>query len=449
MTSIISVVLGLLVLGILVFIHEFGHFIAAKLCGFKVLAFSIGFGTPLVKRTVKGTEYRIGSIPFGGYVKMAGENPEEVREGASAPDDFLEKPVWQRAIVAIAGPLFNYVSAFLMLWLMFVAGSERPAYYERPVIGAVGDSSAAESAGLRAGDSVVAIDGRKVDDWEGVESAFTRQNREYTVTYVRDGVQSTTTLRMKPSEGASLPQDPTGGLYAPLPAVVAEVLPGSPAESAGLQKGDTVSRIDGEKIHSWFELVSTIEKGGRSGDSAMNFVVLRKGGEKELPLLPRYDSTARRYLIGVKVGEGEVDLIRYPAGQALGKALDKGWEYTTMIFDVLGKLLSREVSTDQLSGPLGIIPASGFMMLQGLAPILNFMALIGINLGVLNLLPLVITDGGLLLFLLIELIRGRPLSIKTQTVINKIAIAFFLALFLYISFNDIKRMPEYFRIFGK
>jgi regulator of sigma E protease len=443
MTSLLSVILGLIVLGILVFIHELGHFLAAKCCGIRVLAFSLGFGNPLVKKTVNGTEYRIGTIPFGGYVKMAGENPEDEHKGS--PDEFQAKPVWQRMIVAIAGPLFNYVSAFLMLWIMFIAGTERPLYIERPVIGAVKDSSVAQQAGLLAGDSIVAINKKPVNDWEAVENAFAQQERNYAIDYIRDGTPRTATMAMKPS-GVSLPKDPTGGLNPSLPAIVAEVLPASAAEKAGVKKGDVVRSIGGKKINSWFELVSTVET--YRGDSALSFVIERAGSTIILPLKPLYDETAKRSLIGVRVSEGKGRIIRHTPVAAVNKALDKGWEYTTMIFDVLGKLFSRKVSANQLSGPLGIIPASGFMALQGLSPILNFMALIGINLAVLNLLPLIITDGGLIFFMLIEVIRRKPLSVKTQLLFNKVALALFLALFLYVSFNDVRRLPEYFRIFS-
>jgi regulator of sigma E protease len=443
-TSLLSVVLGLIVLGILVFIHELGHFLVAKWCGIKVLAFSLGFGAPLYKRTIGGTEYRIGTVPFGGYVKMAGENPEEERSGE--PDEFHSKPVWQRMSVAIAGPLFNYITAFLMLWVMFIVGTERPLYYERTVIGAVADSSVAKGAGLLAGDSITAINGKPVTDWEKVETAFAQQERTYEVSYVRNGTAGTAQMTMK-SSGTSLPKDPTGGLFPPLPAIVAEVLPGSAAEKAGLVKNDLVRSIDGKTINSWFELVAKVEH--YRADTPLTFVVVRDGNERTVDLMPRYDSTAGRSLIGVRVGEGKGRIVKYTPVAAAEKALDKGWEYTTMIFDVLGKLISRKVSANQLSGPIGIIPASGFMMLQGLSPILSFMALIGINLAVLNLMPLIITDGGLIFFMLIEVIRRKPMSLKTQLVVNRIAIAFFLALFLFVSFNDIKRLPEYFKIFGK
>lgn len=443
MTNIISIVLGLLVLGILVFVHELGHFIVAKLCGIRVLAFSLGFGNPIFKKEVNGTEYRIGTVPFGGYVKMAGENPEEVEGGV---DEFQSKPVWQRASVAIAGPLFNYVTAFLMLWVMFIVGTQRPIYLENPTIGAVNDSSIAEGVGILAGDSIITINGKEVADWEAVEAAFAQQEREYTVAVLRDGKRITKTMKMKRSDKA-FPKELTGGMQPSLPAVVADIIPGSAADSAGMRIGDHVLSIDEKYIHSWFELITAI--GNYTGDSAMVFTVNREGKKIQLSLFPRFDSTAGRHLIGVQVNEGETRTIKYSPAAAVGRAMDKGWEYTTMIFDVLGKLFSRKVSPKQLSGPLGIIPASGFMVLQGLAPILGFMALIGINLAVLNLMPLVITDGGLIFFMIIEVIRRKPLSLKTQLVINRVAIAFFLALFLFISYNDILKLPEYFRLFGR
>jgi regulator of sigma E protease len=444
MTSILSIVLGLMVLGILVFIHELGHFLVAKWCGIRVLAFSLGFGTPLYKRTAKGTEYRIGAVPFGGYVKMAGENPEE--ESAGASDEFRSKPVWQRMLVAFAGPLFNYVSAFLMLWIMFIAGTERPLYLERPVIGSVRDSSIAAVAGLLPGDSIISINDRPVPDWEYVETSFAQQERKYSLVVIRNGEKHSAQMAFKHS-GPSIPKDPTGGMLPPLPAIVAEVIPSSAASKAGLRKGDLIRTIDGKPIHSWFEVVSTMEQ--YKGGSTMSILAQRDGGEIGVSLTPQFDSTAKRYLIGVRVSEGKGRIIRYAPVQAVSKAVDKGWEFTTMIFDVLGKLFSQKVSANQLSGPLGIIPASGFMALQGLAPILSFMALIGINLAVLNLLPLIITDGGLIFFLLIEAIRRKPLSLKTQAAFNRVAIAFFLALFIFVSFNDVRRLPEIFRIFGK
>lgn len=445
MTSLLSVVLGLIVLGVLVFIHELGHFLAAKWCGIRVLAFSLGFGAPLVKKSINGTEYRIGMIPFGGYVKMAGENPDDGRSGS--PDEFQSKPVWQRATVAVAGPLFNLLSAFVMLWIMFMAGTERPMYLERPVLGAVRDSSRAAIAGCLPGDSITKVNGKPVSDWEGIETSFAQQEKQYTLTYIRAGVQGGCTINMGNTDGASLPKEPLAGLMPTLPAIVAAVNDRSPAQIAGIRAGDTIRVIDGVPIYSWFQLVSMVENCPK--DSSLTFVAEQGDNQRMLQIKPAYDPSVKRMLVGIRVSEGKGRIVRYAPIAALGKAFGKGLEYTTMIFDVIGKLISHKVSANQLSGPLGIIPASGFMVMQGLGPILNFMALIGINLGVLNLMPLVITDGGMLLFLLIEVIRRKPLSEKSQAVVNKVAIFFFMALFLYVTFNDVRRLPEMFKMFGK
>ncbi|MDO5576631.1 MAG: RIP metalloprotease RseP [Fibrobacter sp.] len=445
MTSILMVIIGIVVLGVLVLIHELGHFLVAKWCGIKVLAFSIGFGKPLLKKTIGDTEYRLSSIPFGGYVKMAGENPED-ETSTGAADDFQSKPVWQRILVAVAGPTANFIAAFLMLWFVYIWGVARPLYCEVPILGAVSDSSSAQKAGLRAGDSLVAINGKQIVSWDDIEAAFVQQKQEYVVTYSRGN--STFDATVKPEQsGSGLPKHPLGGMLPPLPAIVADVNPESPASKAGVLAGDSVVSINGEKIYSWFQMLGIIDswKPGKP----LEFVVARGSGLETMSIEPQYNDEAKRRLVGIRVGEGKSRTIRYSPVESISKAAEKSVEYTVMIFDVIGKLVSREVSANQLSGPIGIIPASGFMLFQGLSPLLNFMALIGINLAVLNLMPLVITDGGLIFFLILEAIRGKPLSIKTQILINKIAIMFFLLLFLFVTFNDFRRLPEYFRIFGK
>ncbi len=444
MTSILSIILGLLVLGFLVFIHELGHFLAAKWCGIRVLAFSIGFGNPIIKKNYKGTEYRLSTIPFGGYVKMAGENPDEGRAGA--PDEFPSRPVWQRALVAVAGPVANYITGMLMLWVMFMYGVQQPLYYDRPIIGAVADTSAASDAGLLAGDSLISINNRQIKNWNDVDAAFALQQQNYKVVISRDGQQKHLDMSLK-NNGDAFPQDLTGGMLPPLPAVVADINKNSPAENAGLKSGDTILTINGYRIHSWFQLSQII--GSYKGGESLKISIARNGSNLEVDIKPEYNEQTKRHLIGIRVDEGEKKIVSYPPMVAMEKGLDKTWEYTTMIFDVIGKMFAREVPASQLSGPLGIIPASGFMALQGISPILQLMALIGIQLAVLNLLPLVITDGGQLLFLLIEAVRRKPVSVKTQIIANKIAIIFFLMLFLFVTFHDVRRLPEMFRFIGK
>jgi len=444
--KILLVALGLIVLGVLVLIHELGHFIVAKLCGIRVLAFSIGFGTPLLKKEFRGTEYRISAIPFGGYVKMAGENPEDETRGAS--DEFTSKPVWQRALVAAAGPVANFITAFAMLWFMYIWGVEEPLYLERPIVGAVTEQSIAAGAGIIAGDSIVTINNKTMRNWDDINLIFALQAREYSVSYVRDGQLTSAKMTMKKSDEL-IPKDHTGGILPPLPAIVKMTNPSSPAQRAGILKGDTIVSINGHQVHSWFQVLTFIKEYDSISKTPLSIVAGRSGSRVTLAASPEYDADSKRNLIGIMVDEGEKRIVKYPIVNAYNKGIEKSWEYTTMIFDVVAKLVSREVSAKQLAGPVGIIPMSGGMALQGLSPILDFMGLVGINLAVLNLMPLVITDGGMLLFLLFEAVRRRPLSIKTQMVFNKIAIAFFMLLFLYVTFNDIQRLPEYFRFFGK
>jgi regulator of sigma E protease len=444
MTAVLSVIIGIFILGIMVMIHEFGHFIAAKAYKFRVLAFSIGFGKVLLSKKIGETEYRLSAIPFGGYVKMAGENPEEEREGS--PEEFQMKPKRQRAVVAVAGPVANFISAMLMLWIMFMYGVNHPTFYERPLIGYVADSSAAKDAGLEAGDSIVSINGKAVSSWDDFEDLFMTGTKRYEMTVVRNGASLAKTIEKDLAKGERYAQPPFG-LFAALPAVIGNVQDTMPGAKAGLRAGDTVVSINNSPIISWYQLTDIIQRG--SPESPLIFSVKRAEGRAELSIVPKYVPSQKKRIVGIEVASSAFKVVRYSPRRAVALCLEKSWDYTTMIFDVLGKLISREVSAKELSGPVGIIPASGIVALQGISPILNFMALISINLAVLNLFPLVITDGGVLLFLLIEAIRRRPLSLKTQIAITRYAIAFFILFFLYVTFNDINRMPQLFRMFGK
>lgn len=442
-TTILSVLIGIFILGIMVLIHEGGHFIAAKACGFRVLAFSIGFGRAIVKTTIGDTEYRISAIPFGGYVKMAGEQPDEQ---TGAPDEFTAKPKWQRAVVAIAGPLANYLSAILMLWIMFMYGVEHPRYFDRPVLGFVTDSSAAKDAGLMAGDSVVSMNGAAVHSWDDFEDQFMTGSRVYVLHIVRNGVVRDLTIKTDPAKGEQYSQPPFGMLPM-LPPVVGRTTDAMPAEKAGIKRGDTVVAIDSIAICSWYQ-ISTVLRNSAAG-ATHRIAVRRDGATLLFDIVPYFDTTIGHPLLGIEMGKPATRLARYAFAPAFDHCLDRTWSFTTMIFDVLKKLVSREVSASELSGPVGIIPASGIIALQGLSPILNFMALISVNLAVLNLFPLIITDGGLLMFLLLEAIRRKPLSIKTQLAINRGAIIFFILFFAYVTMNDIHRLPDLFRMFGK
>jgi regulator of sigma E protease len=446
MILILQIIFGLIILGILVLVHEIGHFSAAKAFGIRVLSFSVGFGKPILKKTIGGTEYRLSAIPFGGYVNMSGEHPEEkpeVEEG-----DFTTKPIWQRAIVAIAGPAANFAFALLCLYLVFILGVKTPVYLLRPVVGAVADSSSAWKSGVLSGDSIMAISGHAVSTWEDVERIFSTQEQRYDVTIGRSGAVRTLPLFLAHAKSRRLPKEPTAGLSACLPAVVGSVASGTPSEKAGFKAGDTVFAINGSAIHSWFELSNAITRYD-STSPGLSFTVKRGGSLHDLMARPRYNPDAKRFQVGITVAQPATRVVRYGPVAAVRKTMNKSWEYTTMIFDVLAKLVSKQVSPKQLAGPVGIVQMSGFIALGGIVPVMDFMALIGINLAVLNLLPLIITDGGMLLFLLLEAVRRKRLSIERQMLINRIAISFFVFLFIYVTFNDILRIPDLIKVFGR
>jgi regulator of sigma E protease len=443
MSLLLQIVIGLVILGVLVLIHETGHFLMAKAWGIRVLAFSIGFGKPIFKKKINDTEYRICSIPFGGYVAMSGEHPED--DTPPQPGDFTSKPVGQRALVALAGPAANYLFAMVFLWIAFLVGVDRPTYLNRPVVGAVADSSAAKQAGLRPGDSIVSINGVKTATWEKVQAALSGRSNELKVDFVRDGVRDTIDFTVPAIKGRSISQGPLAGLYPSYPAVIDSVTNGSPAQKAGLRRRDTVVSINGRAVGSWFQVQNAIVHYD-SSVGPLRFEVRRAGSLQSAEVSPEFRKDLGRYLMGAAPMAPAVEKKRYPPAQAVSRTLTKSWEYTIMIYDMVAKIVSKQVSPQQLAGPIGIVQMSGFVAMGGLSAILDFMALIGINLAVLNLLPLVITDGGLLLFLLIEAVRRKPLAVRHQMIVNRVAIAFFIALFVYVTFNDIARIPELFRL---
>jgi regulator of sigma E protease len=445
MAIVLQIIIGILILGVLVVIHELGHFVMAKACGIRVLAFSVGFGKVLVKKVIGGTEYRVSAIPFGGYVHMAGEHPEDNENKPLAPGDFNSKPTWQRALVAVAGPVANFATAMLFLWIVFIIGVEKPLYLKRPVVGAVADSSAAKYAGILPGDSITSINQIAIKSWEDVEEYFTLRSGTCAVRFVRNGAPDSVTILMPRIKGRGIPKKPISGLYASFPPVIGALNPDSPGEKAGLLPKDVVVSINERPVISWFQLTEKVVHFD-SMEGPLRFVVLRDTIYIKATIMPQFKKEAGRYLVGISVANPPTERKRYSPVSALSPMLKKTKEYTVMIFDVLVKLVSKQVSPQQLAGPVGIVQMSGVVAMGGVSPILDFMALIGINLAVLNLFPLIITDGGLLLFLLLETIRRKPLAIKSQMLINRIAIAFFITLFLYVTFNDVVRIPELFRL---
>jgi regulator of sigma E protease len=435
-----QIILGLLGLSILVFVHELGHFLAAKYCGVRVLTFSIGFGKKLFKVVKNGTTYCISAIPFGGYVAMAGENPEQVRE--NRPDDFHVQPIWKRALIAFAGPAFNVIFAYFLLTGIYIIGNPEPVS-DKLVVGVVEHGSAAAEAGIESGDTIFTIDKNKPDGWNKLREEVSMGIGRSIVMEIGTKTGKKT-VTMIPKEFGDLGIGTAGIHPRHRVFVVAEPAKDSPAGEAGIKLNDTILSVSGHIIGYYQDMINIISA---SSGQAIEVIYLRAGSEGSVDTLsatiePFWSEEAERYLIGIQMGLAqfdEVHIVQRPIGTALVMAAQKSYSFGTTVFRTIYRMAKSEVKFKAVSGPVGIVQVIGLVWLENLQKFVLLLALISINLGVMNLLPLAITDGGVLLFLLIEKFRGKPISQKNQARIQQIAAAFFIALFVYVTFIDLSR----------
>jgi len=442
----------ILALGVLIAVHEFGHFWVARRMGVKVLRFSIGFGKPLWTWYGKGpdrTEYVLAAIPLGGYVKMLDEREAEV-PAEELDRAFNRKPVGRRIAVVAAGPLFNFLLALVAYWVMFVNGV--PGL--KPIIGEVADGSLAAQAGLEPGQQIVAVNGQPTPTWTAVfdqilPSALRRDNAELTVSSERGGEREYR-LPLRVLEGQVEPGRlvDTLGLrpYQPkIPPVVDQVTPGSPAAEAGLRKGDRVVSIDGEPVDDWTTLVEYVQ--ARPGE-LLAFRVARNGQRLDLSIRP--DAAAGdgepvgRIGAGVKVDPALIERVRgelaYGPLRAIGESTAKTWDMSTLTLRMLGEMVIGRASVENISGPITIARYAKDSAAAGFSQFLNFLAIVSISLGVLNLLPIPVLDGGHLMYYIVESIKGSPVSAKTEELGQKIGIAMILGLMILAFYNDIARL---------
>ncbi len=425
------VIYGVIVLSILIFIHELGHFLAAKALKIPVLSFSICFGKPIFKIKWGETEYRLSPIPFGGYVSMEGENPNQ-----GTKNGFSSRPVWQRAVVALGGPLFNLISSFIFLWIMFFTGVPHAPYQDSTVVGAVADSTPAYSK-IIVGDSIVSVNSKPVDDWRELHTALNDLSGSYDISFFRDNIKMSVHLDIAPPNPKTL-QSVGSGLYPSFPPIVGEISEGSPAQIAGITAGDTIIAINGQPISSWYRIIEEVTN--FKDDSTTPLLLTLKNIEtKNLNITPKFDKTLERNLIGIKVASATTEIRKYSISESFQRAWDKTIEYSVLIFKTLGKLIRGEISFKLMSGPLGITQMAGAAVKSGLADTLNLLALIGINLGLINLMPLVITDGGILSLLIIEVIRKKPISEALREKLSYVFAGAFIILFVFVTFSDIFR----------
>ncbi|UVE16681.1 sigma E protease regulator RseP [Pseudomonas sp. LS44] len=444
-------VLGLLVaLGVLVTFHEFGHFWVARRCGVKVLRFSVGFGTPLLRwHDRRGTEFVVAAIPLGGYVKMLDEREAEV-PAELLDQTFNRKTVLQRIAIVSAGPIANFLLALVFFWLLAMLGSQQV----RPVIGAIEAGSLAERAGLMAGQEIVAVNGESTPGWAAVNLQMVRRLGEsgtldVSVREAGSTVDSAHQVLLSDwLKGVDEP-DPISSLgirpWRPqVPPVLAQLDPEGPAQAAGLQIGDHLLSLDGVALRDWQQLVDNVR--GRPGD-AISLRVERAGQQQDirLTLAARGKGEARSGYLGAGVQgvDWPPEMLRevsFGPLDALGEGFRRTWTMSVLTLDSLKKMLFGELSVKNLSGPITIAKVAGASAQSGLGDFLNFLAYLSISLGVLNLLPIPVLDGGHLLFYMIEWVRGRPLSERVQGWGMQIGISLVLGVMLLAFVNDLSRL---------
>lgn len=427
------------VLGIMILVHEFGHYAAAKLCGVRVDVFSIGFGKRLVGFRRGDTDYRISALPLGGYVKMAGENPLESRSGA--PDEFMSHPRWQRFIIAIAGPAMNIFLAIGLLTGVFMVHYEHPVYLDQPaVIGWVLENSAAAKAGIQAGDRITRIDGVQNPTWEDVLLKTAVATNQPISVAVQRGSQILEKQVKPEPPGNDYDQYRTIGWVQDEPITVTQLEPNMPAAKAGIQLGDQIVAINGVTVRSLFSVIHYLQQ---SGNKPVDITVLRKGHELHFTAAPIItdEGGQKRYRLGFQSEPVQVD--KLPFAQALTRSVEENKKYSALILNLVHKMIERQTSIKQMEGPIGIARASGEAAKEpGWTPLLSLMAGISLNLGIFNLLPIPILDGGMILMLLIEGVIRRDISMRIKERIYQTAFVFLVLFAVVVIYNDImKALP--------
>lgn len=427
-----SILAFLFVLGIVVFVHELGHFLAARRIGVRVITFSLGFGPKLATMKRGDTEYAISAIPLGGYVKMAGEQPDDERSGAS--DEFLSKSKWQRFQVLIAGPLMNVLLAIVVLAGVLYQGADIPLWTEAPpVVGRVTKGSPAEAAGIREGDRILSINGTPVPTWDDFYMlVLPKANREITVVVDRDGRM--VEARLTPESFTKYEMGDIGVSPGPLARpMLTPLTPGGAAEKAGIRPRDIVVSIDGEAVD--YNLL--IEKVKASAGRPLEFRLLRDGREITLHVTP--EGEPGKGVIGTGL-EYESRWIKPGFFQAIAMSVQKNWEGTRMILKTLAGLFTRETPVRQLMGPVAIGELSGSAAQLGWTALFSFMAMISLNLGLINLMPIPVLDGGHIMILALEGLARRDFSMKVKEKILIAGFAVILMLMVTVIYNDLTRV---------
>ena len=430
--NILSVVL---VFGTVVIIHELGHFFVAKLLKIRVEAFAVGFGPRLFGFRKAETDYRVCAIPLGGYVKMTGENPSEGLTGGV--EEFLSRPKWQRFLVAVMGPVMNVLLAIILLTAVFYHKFETPAWLSEPVVvGIIESNSPAEKAGIQAGDRIVAIGNQRNLTWEEFSlEVATSANRPLELEISRkDQIIRKTVIPESQGKhhGGYLGVFP----YSPSLSVVKNIVGGKPAAEAGMRPGDKIIKVgdvDLERAGKDLADVLNLYK-----DETVPIVVWRNGQQLELKVKPYLDKASKRRMIGIERDQTQKMIVRnLTVKEAFQESVKQNIKFTGLIFDILQKLFKHEVSIRMMSGPIGIAQQSGIAARSGFTDLVFLMAAISLNLGIMNLLPIPVLDGGIIAIIVVETLIRRDLSLRLRERITQVGFVVLILLAVIITYNDI------------
>jgi len=432
-------VVVILVLGLMIFVHELGHFLAAKFYKVRVLVFSLGFGPALLHFKKGDTDYRIAAFPFGGYVKMAGDDPSAPRQ--ADPGEFLGKPRWQRFVIVLMGPIMNILLALVLLTCLYKIHFQKPAYEEGPArVGDVEADSPASQIGVMPGDLVVLFGKRQNPTWEDVETKTLTAVGEALPLEVLRGGQTLNMMLRPRAEGPD--QVGYAGLYPYAPGFIDKIEPGLPASQAGLRVGDEIDGLDGREVLYWPRVAFLIQS---SKGKPVALSVHREGQEFRTTLTPVFTDVMgeKRWRIGVSF-HSDMIVRKLSLGEAVKRSFQDNGRNCQTTFDVLGKILTRHMSTRSLAGPIGIAQVTGEAYRAGWPELVMLVAFISLQLGIFNLLPIPVLDGGAILLLLIETLIRHDLSAEAKERFVQVGIVFLLLLAVFVMYNDIvKTMRPY------
>ncbi|WP_375171202.1 RIP metalloprotease RseP [Marinobacter sp.] len=448
--QIIETILALaLTLGILVTLHEYGHFWVARRCGVKVLRFSVGFGKPLFSwYDRQGTEFAVAAIPLGGYVKMLDEREGPVPE-ALKDQAFTSKPPSHRIAIAAAGPIANFLFALFAYWLLGVVGVTSVA----PIVGEVGPDTVAERVGLREGMELHTVDGHRVVSWRDVNMRLLEragEQGEIAIGVSENGARGTVS---GPLQGWRLSDEAPNPLlefgitpWRPdIPPILGQISNGGRAEAAGLQPGDQVLAVDGEALGNWFDLVDAIQA---APETTLSLTIVRDGAERTIDVRPaereQEDGTTIGFVgAGVQPVEWPEEVLRdvsYGPLAAIPNAFHETWADTRLTLVAIKKMVTGLLSPTNLSGPITIARVAEASVSSGFEDFIRFLAYLSISLGILNLLPVPVLDGGHIVYYTIEAIRGKPLSDEAQALGLRIGMTLILTLMVFALYNDLMRL---------